>query len=480
MLATILASLYCAASCGPLGSAQFEPTSDFRIEHAEYGIPDSAGHWANVTEKVASAAQGDMLWLRMVDSAALLGDPAPNVVKTLKVSYFYEGRPRSATIQDFETLAIGDLPGTEDQHGELRILRAEYGALSGPAGVRDVTARLAADVKNDRLRIVADNATMGGDPASGSFKWTRVVYAYKGVVKEVTVPEDWILAIGDVPDPSSPSAPLQILRAVYHPANDTEPHRDVTAFVAAASLGDRLRLIVRPEVFGPTLAPEGANALTVEYSLSGEKHEATVPDDGVLEIGEMPTAPPEALASTPPFGLLILAAAYGPSDGSSPQVNVTPILKAAMAHDGLRLTVGNETMGGDPAGGVEKVLRVCYVLRGRVRTVSVAENQTLLLGTEGAALPLRGFRPLASSGGPLCIIYAEYGDFSRPDLHRDVTDRIASAVVGDSLKMDVAATSVGACPAPCSKNLLRLMYVYHGRLGMLTVGDGDTLQIGAE
>jgi alpha-L-rhamnosidase len=61
----------------------------------------------------------------------------------------------------------------------LAIRRAVYEAISA-GGSADVTARLQERVVNGRLKLTADNGTMGGDPAVNIRKQLRVEYEYGG------------------------------------------------------------------------------------------------------------------------------------------------------------------------------------------------------------------------------------------------------------------------------------------------------------
>jgi hypothetical protein len=59
-----------------------------------------------------------------VNNAALGGDPAPKLAKTLVVSYTVNGKPHAITMGEDETLALPDGP---DGTGQLIITKAVYG-----------------------------------------------------------------------------------------------------------------------------------------------------------------------------------------------------------------------------------------------------------------------------------------------------------------------------------------------------------------
>ena len=76
---------------------------------------------------------------------------------------------------EFARLAIDYWRG--DAAPGLHILNARYGA---DATFVDVTALLSSLVQNDELRLVADNATMGGDPLENVVKSLEVQYQVDG------------------------------------------------------------------------------------------------------------------------------------------------------------------------------------------------------------------------------------------------------------------------------------------------------------
>lgn len=85
----------------------------------------------------------------------------------------------------------------------LQILKAVYGdATSG--NVKDVTDIVANAAGKHSLRITASNGEMGGDPAINIVKLLTVTYRLGGETKTITVRENAIVAIGDLPEAGSP------------------------------------------------------------------------------------------------------------------------------------------------------------------------------------------------------------------------------------------------------------------------------------
>ncbi|MCE9557845.1 MAG: hypothetical protein K8R88_02730, partial [Armatimonadetes bacterium] len=85
----------------------------------------------------------------------------------------------------------------------LRILKATYGdEASGK--FYDVTQLLNKAIEKAALRINAFNSEMGGDPAVDIRKTLQVTYELNGETKSVVIPENGTLAIGDLPQESTP------------------------------------------------------------------------------------------------------------------------------------------------------------------------------------------------------------------------------------------------------------------------------------
>jgi hypothetical protein len=73
--------------------------------------------------------------------------------------------------------------------GTLEIRSAVYGDLLTHKGQRDVTAKVAAAVKEGKLTILPSNGTFGGDPSPNVPKQFRVEYVYNGVPGTLLVAE---------------------------------------------------------------------------------------------------------------------------------------------------------------------------------------------------------------------------------------------------------------------------------------------------
>ncbi len=169
------------------------PVQKLEIIEALYGVVSCDGpDMVDVTEQLAKHVKENRL--EIVASNSLAGDPSPNNVKTLYVDYEYDGKAARIEIGENQNLV---LPPAESPAGRpLRILKAGYGKL--PQGqtwlpdlkVVDVTAKTAAAVKDNVLKIRANNELAGKDPAYLIGKRMRVRYTLDGKPDTITVNEN--------------------------------------------------------------------------------------------------------------------------------------------------------------------------------------------------------------------------------------------------------------------------------------------------
>lgn len=173
------------------------PVADLQIRRAVYGVltveqPDLV----DVTEQLRALVRDNRLSVRADN--AIAGDPAPNVVKQLRVEYTVDGQPASATVDEGAMLTI---PAAGVQ-GKLEIRRALYGILPPESAEPpkqpwvDVTEKLAALVQDGALTVVADNL-LAGDPAPLVVKQMLVEYTLDGEPYTKIVRENQTLQIPD-------------------------------------------------------------------------------------------------------------------------------------------------------------------------------------------------------------------------------------------------------------------------------------------
>jgi len=160
------------------------------IVKASYGDLPS-GDQSDVTEKVKAMVKNNSLTVDATNEN--FDDPAEGIVKKLSVEYTIDGVKQSKTVDESETLTISGKESTGK--GKLVIHKAFYGDLPD-GGKTDVTAQVAAAVKNDRLSLEATNDIFG-DPAECIVKKLTVVYTFEGEEKSKTVEENETLTISD-------------------------------------------------------------------------------------------------------------------------------------------------------------------------------------------------------------------------------------------------------------------------------------------
>ncbi len=192
----------------------------------------------------------------------------------------------------------------------------------------------------------------------------------------------------------------------------------------------------------------------------------------------------------------LLRAEYG-SGGN--WVDVTDRVRALVNGDTLNMRVDNFTLGGDPAPGARKTLR----LRvrddyGREQLLTYPEKESFSLsirsgyaGNPGGAgnyggPPQPGYYagagnnggpPQPAYGGGLQIIRADYGIDNR---FANVTSRLASLIQGNSLSLRVTNESMGGDPAEDHPKALNVWYSFNGRVANVTVNEKDTLNLPAD
>lgn len=363
--------------------AAYAQSARWQLIRAEYG---AGNHWADVTSRVASLIRGNSLDIT-VNNDTLGGDPAPGTPKTLRIRARNEfGREEVLTYHEKDTISLSisasdagfrrredrddddrdrrsrdRYQNGSDQSG-LRILRADYGTQNHFA---DVTARLNTQIQNNALNLRITNDTMGGDPADDRRKTLTVWYVYNGRPANVLVNEKDTLTL---PGPNDyVSGNLRILRAQY---GADYRYFDVTERLNLQLQGDQLSLRITNDSMGGDPAPDRPKQLTVAYFYNGQQCRAMVNEKATISL------PNDADCAGSSYGndFQILQATYGAGDRRR---DVTERVSALVSGQQLQLQVSNSTMGGDPAEGLRKQLRVIYLWQG-IRYESIApEGGTL-------------------------------------------------------------------------------------------------------
>ncbi len=323
----------------------------------------------DVTGLLNSQIQNGHIGMR-VGNDTLGGDPAPGSSKSLIVSYVSGGRPGQITLTEGDYLTLGGGRDDDDDRGHgrgLRILRAEYGA--GDRLV-DVTARLNSQIRDGQLSLRVTNDSMGRDPVEEHRKalygvvpvpWTDSDDHRAG--KEVlTLPNGNPSYVGN----------LVIMRAQY---GADYRFRDVTSLLSSRVQGDQLNMRINNDAMGGDPAPDRPKILTVSYEFNGQPGQVVISENGTLNL---PGSGGDNGWNWPGGGgrLQIMRASFGAGDRNA---DVTSRLASQVQGDQLNMAVTRDTMGGDPAPGQTKRLKIIYLWQGLRYETNVPEGGTVSL-----------------------------------------------------------------------------------------------------
>ncbi|HEY5163190.1 MAG TPA: DUF3395 domain-containing protein [Terriglobales bacterium] len=340
--------LVCLLAFPLLAAAQ----SSWEIVRADYG---SGNNWVDVTDRVRSLVQGDLLNFR-VDGSLLGAGSRRGLNGALRLQLTDNaGRSRQITYSDSQQV---NLRIRTAYQSSLHISRAVYG--SGNRSV-DVTSRVNSQIEGDQLNLLVNNDSMGGDPAPGQAKTLTLEYALNGQTKQVVINEGDTLRLTFG---ATSQSNLQITRARYGAGNRTS---DVTSRLNSQIQGDQLNFQVNNDSMGGDPAPGQAKTLTVQYALDGQTNQVVINEGDTLRL---------PFDSTSQSNLQITRARYGAGNRTS---DVTSRLNSQIQGDQLNLQVNSDSMGGDPAPGQAKTLTVQYALNGQTNQVVINEGDTLRL-----------------------------------------------------------------------------------------------------
>ena len=168
-----------------------------KVVSATYGHPEDATKALDVTAQLAGAITDPKAGgkLRMDVNAKTFGnkDPAPSVIKSLKVTYSVAEGGAVEEVVTEEGAAL-ELAGEAPPPGTLTILEAKYGVLDDAEHSIDVTALVreaAAAENNEKVSIKVDNNSMKKDPDPLKPKQLKISYqdGPNGPVREVLANE---------------------------------------------------------------------------------------------------------------------------------------------------------------------------------------------------------------------------------------------------------------------------------------------------
>ncbi len=285
---------------GPVTAEPQAKPADLRILKAVYGPSENA---ADVTAMVKSLVAGGDREIR-ADSGLADDDPAPGVVKRLRVQFQLNGRQQTVTATESQSLKLPE---------GAQVLNARYGALSGDAheeSRRDVTAKVKALVASGTLRIHAGSELTGGDPAPNIPKQLRIEYRLNARAQTAEAGEGQNL---DLP------AGAEVTKAFYgdlHPGTTPRDRSvDLTRKLAGLVKHGELSVPINNQLAGGDPAPLAPKELRVEYSLDGVRKSTTLQENDTLTLPEsaqsIGTPPAFTLASGPDGQARLLAWAPG-------------------------------------------------------------------------------------------------------------------------------------------------------------------------
>ncbi|HWE96834.1 MAG TPA: DUF3395 domain-containing protein [Tepidisphaeraceae bacterium] len=185
----------------------------------------------------------------------------------------FAGLLLAAALCVFAGLARSPARAADAALPKLVIVKAEFGDLAN-GKTADVTAKVAAMVKNASLTVAATTANLG-NPAPGAKK-LKVSYTIDGIYRSKTVDEGETLDI---------SARLFIRKAVYGDLTPKGETADVTEQVADLVKGNALTLTAGNELFGDP-AEGVVKRLRVDYTFDGVNKSKSVGENEKLTISD--------------------------------------------------------------------------------------------------------------------------------------------------------------------------------------------------
>jgi hypothetical protein len=162
-------------------------------------------------------------------------------------------------------------------------------------------------------------------------------------------------------------------------------------------------------------------------------------------------------------------------------MDVTNQVRMLLRGNGL-VKVNNANMGGDPAKGADKILRIrAQNSRGQTKQFTFKEGDSIDASQfynygPGPGNPGYPPNPGYPSGGnsDLQIVRAYYGLNNRTN---DVTQLLRSMVRNGALVVQVNNNAMGGDPAKGADKVLTVIYRYQRRESTSTVKEGNTLRI---
>jgi HEAT repeat protein len=155
-----------------------QPPKILTIKKAQYG---AGGQWADVTDRLAAAVRNNVLSIEA--SNGLAGDPAPNAVKELRLTYSLGGEEKTAVVPEGQTLQVGEVaPAGNPRQMLLVYALGDLGqtaalpavlevAKSGSWGARAAAVRVLGRIGDaSAVPVLLDAAQGAGELGEGALK----------------------------------------------------------------------------------------------------------------------------------------------------------------------------------------------------------------------------------------------------------------------------------------------------------------------
>ncbi|NPV46394.1 MAG: hypothetical protein HPY69_05530 [Armatimonadetes bacterium] len=178
------------------------------VRKAEWGVTEAQSRVRDVTKAVQRLVDQGTMSFVVADLVGIMGDPAPQVLKTLRVEYRVGDRDLTAEATDPQRL-IFEAPRAGE---EITIRRAVW----GPAGesleprrrVKDVTAQVQRLLDRGLTSFQVAELASEGDPAPMVVKTLHVEYESGGQVMTASA-TDWEPIVFQLPGDAPPPATVE-------------------------------------------------------------------------------------------------------------------------------------------------------------------------------------------------------------------------------------------------------------------------------
>jgi hypothetical protein len=254
---------------GPPVAEEASPAVDLRILKAVYG---AFPVWSDVTATVKSLVAGGTR--QIPASNDLAGDdPAPNIIKQLRVEFIHDGRHQNVEATEGKTIALP--VGSE-------VVSARYGFWpGGEYPPQDVTATVKSLVAGGAREILADNAMAGDDPAPNAVKQLRVTYRLNGRQQTSEVGEGRNLEL-----PEGAEVEQALYGQLHPPPTHADQQVDLTAKLSALVNHGGLSVRIDNDFAGGDPAVNNFKELRVDYTINGVHKSTTIEENGMLTLPE--------------------------------------------------------------------------------------------------------------------------------------------------------------------------------------------------